>query len=113
MDPRIVDRLIEEKSFLAVPRMISDGTQYDVIFIDGNHRFDDTLVEFTLCALACKMGGYIVLDDMWMPSIRKVVSFVRRNRSDLSEVATPVLNLAAFQKVAEDIRNWDHFKDFL
>ncbi len=106
-------RLIEEKSFLAVPRMISDGTQYDVIFIDGNHRFDDTLVEFTLCALACKMGGYIVLDDMWMPSIRKVVSFVRRNRSDLSEVATPVLNLAAFQKVAEDIRNWDHFKDFL
>lgn len=59
------------------------------------------------------MGGYIVLDDMWMPSIRKVVSFVRRNRSDLSEVATPVLNLAAFQKVAEDIRNWDHFKDFL
>ncbi len=31
-------RLIEEKSFLAVPRMISDGTQYDVIFIDGNHR---------------------------------------------------------------------------
>jgi predicted O-methyltransferase YrrM len=88
-------RLIEEKSFLAVPHMISDGTQYDVIFIDGNHRFDD-----------------ILLDDMWMPSIRKAVSFVRRNRRDFSEVAMPVLNLAAFQRVAEDKRDWDHFEDF-
>ena len=64
-------RLIEEKSFLAVPRLISDGTQFDVIFIDSNHRFDDTLVEFTLCGLTCKMGGYIVLDDMWMPATRR------------------------------------------
>jgi predicted O-methyltransferase YrrM len=105
-------RLIEETSFLAVPRMISDGTQYDVIFIDGNHRFDDTLVEFTLCGLTCKMGGYILFDDMWMPSIRKTVSFVRRNRKDFSEVAMPVLNLAAFQRVAEDKRDWDHFENF-
>lgn len=105
-------RLIEEKSFLAVPRLIRDKNEYDVIFIDGSHRFDDTLVEFALCALACKMGGYIVLDDMWMPSTRKAVSFVRRNRRDFSEIATPVLNLAAFQRVAEDKRNWDHFEDF-
>jgi predicted O-methyltransferase YrrM len=105
-------RLIEEKSFLAIPRLISDETQCDVIFIDGNHRFDDTLVEFILCALACKMGGYIVFDDMWMPSIRKAVSFVRRNRKDFSEVATPVPNFAAFQRVADDKRDWDHFEDF-
>ena len=83
-----------------------------MIFIDGNHRFDDTLVEFTLCAQACKMGGYIVLDDMWMPATRKAVSFVRQNRKDFSEVAMPVLNLAAFQRIAEDNRNWDHFCDF-
>jgi predicted O-methyltransferase YrrM len=105
-------RLIEEKSFLAIPRLISDETQYDVIFIDGNHRYDDTLVEFTLCAQACKMGGNIVFDDMWMPSIRKAVSFVRRNRKDFSEVAKPVPNCAAFQRVAEDKRNWNHFEDF-
>lgn len=105
-------RLIEEKSFLAIPCLISDGTRYDVIFIGGNYGFDDTLVEFTLFGLACKMGGYIVLDDMWMPATRKAVSFVRRNRKDFSEVEMPVLNLAAFQKIAEDQRNWDHFQDF-
>jgi hypothetical protein len=49
---------------------------------------------------------------MWMPSTRKAVSFVRENRKDFSEVVMPVLNLAAFQKVAEDKRNWDHFQDF-
>ena len=105
-------RLIEEKSFLAVPRLICDGSEFDVIFIDGYHRFDDTLVEFTLSGLTCKMGGYIIFDDMWMPATRKVASFVRRNRKDFSEVEMPVLNLAAFQKIAEDQRNWDHFQDF-
>jgi hypothetical protein len=58
------------------------------------------------------MGGYIVFDDMWMPSIRKAVSFVRRNRKDFFEVATPVPNFAAFQRVADDKRDWDHFEDF-
>lgn len=36
----------------------------------------------------------------------------RRNRKDFSEVATPVLNPAAFQKVPEDKRNGDHLQDF-
>jgi hypothetical protein len=36
----------------------------------------------------------------------------RRNRKDFSEVAMPMLNLAAFQRVAEDKRDWDRFKDF-
>jgi hypothetical protein len=35
----------------------------------------------------------------------------RRNRKDFSEVAMPALNLAAFQRVPEDKRNWDHFQD--
>jgi hypothetical protein len=49
---------------------------------------------------------------MWMQATRKVVSFVRRNRKDFSEVAMPVANFAAFQRTAEDQRNWDHFQDF-
>ena len=92
-------RLIEEKSFLAVPRMISDETQYDVIFIDGNHRFDDTLVEFTLCALACKMGGYIVLDDMRMPSIRKVVSLCAATAATFPKSPRPCSTLPLFKKL--------------
>jgi hypothetical protein len=36
----------------------------------------------------------------------------RRNRKDFSEVAMPVRNFAAFQRIAEDKRYWDHFEDF-
>lgn len=105
-------RLIEEKSIVAIPTLMCNGVRFDIIFIDGNHCFDDVLADFTLCALTCKMGGYIILDDMWMPAISKVVSFVRRNRKDFSEVATSVENIAAFQRTAEDQRTWDHFEDF-
>ena len=32
----------------------------------------------------------------------------RRNRKDFSEVAMPVRNFAAFQRIPEDKRNWDY-----
>ena len=92
-------RLIEEKSFLAVPRMISDGTQYDVIFIDGNHRFDDTLVEFTLCALACKMGGYIVLDDMGCPPSARWFPSCAATAATFPKSPRPCSTLPLFKKL--------------
>jgi predicted O-methyltransferase YrrM len=105
-------RLIEEPSVVGIPMLMGDGTLFDVIFIDGNHRFDDVLVDFTLSARVCKQGGLIILDDMWMPSIRKAVSFVQRNRTDFEEVSMVEENLCAFRKIGEDKRSWTHFEDF-
>jgi predicted O-methyltransferase YrrM len=104
-------RMIEEKSIVAMPRLISEGAEFDIIFIDGNHKFDDVLVDFTLSALVCRMRGHVVLDDMWLPSIRKVASFVRSNRKDFAEIPT-VENCAAFQRIGVDERTWKHFEDF-
>lgn len=105
-------RLAEEPSVSAIPMLMSEGLQFDLIFIDGNHRFDDVLVDFTLCARACRQNGVIILDDMWMPSIRKVVSFVRRNRADFEEVPTNSENICVFRKTDEDRRGWRHFENF-
>ena len=53
------------------PGWISQGPEeIDVIFIDGNHRFDNVLCDFTLFANVCDMNGYIVLDDMWILEVR-------------------------------------------
>lgn len=79
--------------------------------IDGCHHFDEVMTDFSMSAFVCKTGGYMVLDDMWMPAIRKAVSFIEMNRTDFIEI-TAVSNVAAFQKVASDKRSWDHFKDF-
>jgi predicted O-methyltransferase YrrM len=105
-------RLLEEMSIVAVPRLMRDGYLFDVIFIDDFHRFDDVLVDFTLSALVCKHGGYVVIDDSRMPSVRKAVSFVRRNRKDFAEVTSAFESFSVFQKVGEDQRIWTHFEDF-
>ena len=52
------------------------------------------------------------MDDMWMPSIKRAVEFIRRNRPDFTEVRTGLSNIAVFQLSGKDDRAWDHFVDF-
>jgi predicted O-methyltransferase YrrM len=105
-------RFVEEKSVTALAHFADRGEMFEVIFIDGNHRFDDALVDFTLSAGLCPNGGCIILDDMWMPSIRRAVAFIRSNRKDFEEIKTPVSNIAAFRRIGEDARAWGHYVEF-
>jgi hypothetical protein len=105
-------RFIEEKSISALVHLADRGKMFEVIFIDGNHRFDDAFVDFKLSAELCPMGGCIILDDMWMPAIRKAVAFIRSNRKDFEELKTPVSNIAAFRRIGEDARPWYHSEEF-
>lgn len=87
--------------------------KFDLIFIDGNHRYDDVLVDFYLFAQICEAGGHIVFDDMWMSSVQTVVSFIETNRVDFVRVRNHSrCNQAIFRKIAEDERPWDDFQPF-
>lgn len=105
-------RWICEKSVPAIADLARSGEFFDFIFIDGSHRFDDALVDFTISAEVCAMDGHIILDDMWMPPIQRAVSFIRNNRKDFAEIQTPIANIAAFKRIAKDARRWDHHVDF-
>jgi predicted O-methyltransferase YrrM len=105
-------RLVGEFSSVAIPMLKMEGLKFDVIYIDGSHFFDDTLVDFTLSNLVCAENGYIILDDMWMPSIQKVVAFIDRNRKDYVKENTPEQNITVYRKVGPDDRDWQHFVDF-
>jgi len=85
---------------------------FDLIFIDGNHRFDDVLTDFYLYAPLCSMGGTIVFDDLWMPSIQTAMAFLRTNRVDFAERASPIPNISVFTRVSDDLRNWGEFREF-
>lgn len=104
--------LVEEPSSWALPRFAAESCQFELIFIDGNHRFDDVLVDFTLSAEICPQGGEVIFDDMWMPSIQTVVHWIRSNRPDFREVHTLVGNTAHFQRIGKDKRDWRHFVPF-
>jgi predicted O-methyltransferase YrrM len=103
---------INEKSVPALADLARNNQRFELILIDGNHRFDDVLVDFTLSTEVCSSGGYIVLDDTWMASIQRAVSFIRKNRADFSEIVTSVPNMAVFKRIGDDLREWNHYVDF-
>jgi hypothetical protein len=74
----------------------------DIIFVDRRHLFDFALTDFTVSGELCSMGGHIILEDMWLPSIQRVVAFIRENREDFTEVETPVGNIGVFRRTGAD-----------
>jgi predicted O-methyltransferase YrrM len=104
--------LIEDRSDRVATDLARSNSTFEVIFIDGNHRFDDVLVDFYLYAPLCAIGGHIIFDDMWMSSIQTVVAFVRANRGDFVEVHTAESNICVFQRVGDDSRRWNNFRKF-
>jgi hypothetical protein len=109
LQPRF--RFIEAKSVSAMPQLAAEGSPFQVIFVDGDHRFDAEMVDFVLSDNLCAKGGYLLFHDIWMPSTQKLVSFIRKNRPDYVAIPTGT-NIAAFQKTGEDRRDWRKFEDF-
>lgn len=107
-------RLLLERSDRAAVDLARAGESFDLIFIDGDHLFDGVMLDFHQFAPLCPIGGRIVFDDMWMPSVRTAVAFVKSDRADFAYEPTPHLsNVASFRRVAEDRRRWDHFVPFI
>jgi hypothetical protein len=82
----------EERSQIVLPRLVSEGRQYGVIFIDGSHMFDHAFVDFYFADRLIPVGGYLFFDDVWLPSIRKILQFALTNRHyeiDLASYDTP------------------------
>jgi predicted O-methyltransferase YrrM len=103
--------LREEYSIHALSDWIRAGETFDFIFVDGAHRFDDVLVDFYLSDQALKLGGLMVLDDIWMASIRSVVAFVLANRA-YQVVPQRSNRMIALKKLKNDDRDWRHFRPF-
>lgn len=119
-------KFIQDRSLPALSRLLENGNKIDFMFIDGDHRFDGAFIDFILGDKILDVGGIIVLDDLWMPSIQKLCGFIENNmqykRLDqrhhrrpiwrrLGNSATPA-RVAAFRKQADDHREWTHFVDF-
>jgi predicted O-methyltransferase YrrM len=74
-----VVEVIEEESQLALPRLLSEGREFDFAFVDGDHRFEGVFLDLYFLTRLVKPGGLVVVDDMWMPAVRTAVAYVERN----------------------------------
>lgn len=68
--------LIEGLSEIELPKLLSEGKKYDFCFIDGNHTFDHTLVDFFYLNRMLNVGGIVVFDDIGFPAVTKAVRYV-------------------------------------
>lgn len=67
--------LREESSEIALPDLLKEGAQFDLVFIDGWHTFDQTLVDMYYSNRLVRVGGYIVVDDANWISVSKAISY--------------------------------------
>ena len=68
--------LREERSEIALPKLLAEGTALDFALIDGWHTFDHALVDFFYVNKMLRVGGVVVLDDSSMPSVGRLVDHV-------------------------------------
>jgi predicted O-methyltransferase YrrM len=65
-----------EPSELALPDLLrSRSESFDLIFIDGWHTFDQTMLDMFYANRLVRLGGYIVIDDCNWKSVAAAVSY--------------------------------------
>ena len=77
----------ERPSQAVLPELWQAGRRFQVAFVDGWHTFDHALVDCFYADQMLDVGGYLVLDDVGYPAIRRLVQFFLANRAySLDEV---------------------------
>jgi predicted O-methyltransferase YrrM len=71
--------VIEEESQLALPRLVAEGREFDLAFVDGDHRFEGVFLDLYFMTRLVRPSGLVLVDDMWMPAVRTAVAYVERN----------------------------------
>lgn len=109
-------RFLNGTSAVMLGHLVGMNEKFDLIFIDGDHKFDSIMVDFYLASQLVRTGGYIVLHDRWMQSTRSAKNFIRNNRPDFVELphVTPVglTDFVIYKRVGIDTREWHHFEKF-
>jgi predicted O-methyltransferase YrrM len=71
--------VIEEESQLALPRLVAEGREFDLAYVDGDHRFEGVFLDLYFMTRLVRPGGLVAVDDMWMPAVRTAVAYVEKN----------------------------------
>lgn len=75
----------EQLSSVALPQMVEENMQVQLVYIDGSHRFEDVFCDFYFVRQLVSIGGYVLFDDSSDPEVAKVVRFTRKNLQELFE----------------------------
>lgn len=121
------------RSSVALPRLITEGATFELIYVDGSHLFEDVFVDFYFSTRLLTDGGILAFDDSSDPHVNKVLRFIRSNCAFAYEAvdvgplradkgislryrlakALGQSQLTAFRKIGPSERKWNSaFRDF-
>src|SRR5215216_3050717 len=123
-------RLIEKKSYEALPDLLRQNNRFQFAYIDGWHTFDYTLLDFFYIDKMLDAGGIVGFNDCGWPSVHKVTRFVlshrkyvevevelprhihRHRRIQRRRLVTRQDQDRYFKKIQEWEPDWDFFAPF-
>lgn len=89
--------LVEERSQIALPRLLGEGLVADAAFVDGSHIFHNVFVDLFYLRELVRPGGLVILDDCHYPSVATAARYFEVNTGwDPEPIARPT-RLRAFR----------------
>lgn len=86
-------KVLYEPSELALPDLLrSQPESFDLIFIDGWHTFDQTMLDIFYANRLIRVGGYIVVDDCSWRSVSAAISYYLRYPA-YEHIKEPAINI--------------------
>lgn len=105
--------VIEDKSYMAMPELLkTEESKYDLVFIDGWHTFDYTLIDFFYADKLLKIGGMIIVDDAMHAGVRKTLKYIDTNYIDYYKKVGSPITFGSYVKTKNDTRGWDYHSNF-
>jgi cephalosporin hydroxylase len=71
--------LLNERSKVALPRLLDRGLVADAAFVDGSHVFHNVFVDLFYLRDLVRPGGLVVLDDCNLPSVATAARYFEVN----------------------------------
>jgi predicted O-methyltransferase YrrM len=119
LDDAGIEDMVEfhaDESQLVLPGLLAEGRQFDLAFVDGNHRFDGVFVDLVYLGRLVRAGGIVFVDDYQLRAVARAASFFVTNVGWTMEEVSAVDDSHQWAvlrtSVAPDTRRFDDFEDF-
>ncbi len=76
---RDIVELCCEPSEIALPRLLAEGRDFDLAFVDGSHRFEAVFLDLVYAGRLVREHAVVFVDDAQIPSVAKAVEFCVTN----------------------------------
>lgn len=100
-------RVVEGNFDETLPVLLDHQTKFDLVFVDGNHRYEPTMRYFDWLKAAINPGGWIIFDDIhWSEEMEQAWEQIRQ---DPAVTTTIDLFFLGIVFVNPDFRHRQHF----